>query len=1515
MLYKNYQTKIEKIAKIVDKIKKHKVLILSVIGAILALYVAFLSVRGIFTDDINLSTPQIVYGQRVECSAGALFSKVGYEHKLADGNEWIDGLPTQTGDYSVRAYSKRTFGIKNYSRAVPLVIEPASLDVQIKENNLTYGDMPTYVADLKNGDKISQIDYNLQKTVGTQKISALKDSIVIQDKLGNDVTHCYNINASEKNVYVAQKRFTFKVADENKTYDGKELTFTNLSKEQLIEQGKIALGELAFDDKIEIEFNKSITNVGFVENTPVFAIKNADGQDVSANYNINKQFGTLEILPRPFIIKVNEVSKEYDGTPLTFVGENIDTLIESGKLMLGNVAEGDRIDVEFTKSIINAVTEQNTPDYDILNSQGESVISNYVLTEDFGNLKITPKPFAITVKDQEKVYDGMPLTFIDVQKEELISQGKIELGQLADDDNIEIVFDKSIIDVDEIQNTPIYYITNAYGNSVISNYLITENFGNLKITPKPLTITVFDDEKVYDGTELTFVGETLEQLVADNKVYYSELGFGDRLDIQFSSSITDVNSVDNVPSYSIKSSSRGDLVVTNNYKITDNFEDCKLTVTPRPIRLKFNNEKNYDGYALLMEDDFEFISGELVDSHYMTVCSNDVKAKTYGKESVDLHIFEPTKEVTTNYQVIIEENSALIINKRDITIKSYDGSAIYNAEPFTLNEYVYYNMPSDHTLDVSVTGSITDVGSAENTIIINDIKNQNNESALENFNCTVTAGTLTVTPRQVYVFANAVKTYDDSAEIPVDSVSVSVLKEEDDGVLTENLYGNQKIRVEKCKLPTGCINAGTYLESVKILEWDIDSGNKNNYNITINAGDLTIEKRPLTIKTPKASIIYDGQVHTFKFKDGVIDQEGLVDGHKIELNDDWTELLQGSGPNEVTVKDVINSVNQTVIENYEIIYEYGEITVGLREISLVIDENKQYNGQEFYATSIDYAESSLEVVDNHTIKVWTDGVNVGEYKGEKIKYYIFDEDGNDCSSNYIVLTDNVQLEITKRELTVNISDFTKVYDGGQYSAYSVEYENNYSQPFALNQTQTITVENLLDEHVFYADLFSSAINVDDTNTTITIRNGEYRWRVANLSADGEDQTQNYVIKTLNNGKLTITPKEITIKVNVIKTYDDTASLENTSGNIAVLYENGELSILDMLHSISVECSSTEQIIDAGEYLGVVKCDSYKITDYSNQDVTKNYQVNADTLGDLTINQLSVYLYSDNMNKEYDGTPLTNDKILVNEDYGNALIDGHKIVPQDPSNLPFALTREDGRVDNKISYKIIDAFGNDKTGNYYEIAYDYGTLSIDLTKISIVIFGYEAYYNGQSHAFTGRKFVVEKIREGYGQLAEGDEILGFNTYTAYDKNSMQYVDQIVNAGEYEVGVDLSSMRMRYNGQEVGYEEAENYVFEVTSAQYVIRKQEVYLTANSITSDEPIDSEQLQDAYTITYGKFMAGDEVKVYVSGSCLEKGTSTSNIWYVEVDGERVYTQNEDVLYEDLLNYNIKVFNGTLTYN
>ena len=726
MLYKNYQTKIEKIAKIVDKIKKHKVLILSVIGAILALYVAFLSVRGIMTDDIKLSTPQIVYGQRVECSAGALFSKVGYEHKIADGNEWVDGLPTQAGDYSVRAYSKRTFGIKNYSRAVPLVIEPASLDVKIKERTLTYGDMPTYVADLKNGDTISEIEYDFEKTTGLVEMCANKESIVILDKSGNDVTYCYNINTLEKNVNVSKKAFNFSVKQEKKEYDGKELTFANLSKEQLIEQGKITLGELAFDDKIEIKFNKSVTNVtSGIQNTPTYKIISASGEDVAKNYNVIEQFGKLIVTQKPLTITVDTLTKEYDGKPLTFANQTIDELMSQGKVSFGNLADGDEINITFIVSIIDAVTVQNVPEYTIKNQAGEDVESNYKITETFGNLKITPKALSFKVIDESKVYNGIELTFVGKTKQELIENDKIVLSELADGDNIEIVFDKSIIDVGEIQNTPIYDITNEYGNSVKSNYKIEEDFGNLKITPKPLTITVFDDEKVYDGTELTFVGETLEQLVADNKVYYSELGFGDRLDIQFSSCITDVNSVDNVPSYSIKNASRGDIgdiVVTNNYNITATYG--KLTVTPRPIRLKFNNEKNYDGYALLMEDNFEFISGELVYSHYMTVCSNDVKAKTYGKESVDLHIFEPTKEVTTNYQVIIEEDSALIINKRDITIKSYDGSAIYNAKPFTLNEYVYYNLPSDHTLDVSVTGSITDVGETENTIIINDIKNQ-----------------------------------------------------------------------------------------------------------------------------------------------------------------------------------------------------------------------------------------------------------------------------------------------------------------------------------------------------------------------------------------------------------------------------------------------------------------------------------------------------------------------------------------------------------------------------------------------------------------------------------------------------------------------------------------------------------------------------------------------------------------------------------------------------------------------
>ena len=107
-MYKKYYNRMEKLAKMVETIKKHRVLIMAIIGALLAMLVAFLSVRGTLTEDISISSDQIVYGQQFECKSKALFGKTGYQYRTEDG-KWEDGLPSDAGEYFIRAYSVRTF--------------------------------------------------------------------------------------------------------------------------------------------------------------------------------------------------------------------------------------------------------------------------------------------------------------------------------------------------------------------------------------------------------------------------------------------------------------------------------------------------------------------------------------------------------------------------------------------------------------------------------------------------------------------------------------------------------------------------------------------------------------------------------------------------------------------------------------------------------------------------------------------------------------------------------------------------------------------------------------------------------------------------------------------------------------------------------------------------------------------------------------------------------------------------------------------------------------------------------------------------------------------------------------------------------------------------------------------------------------------------------------------------------------------------------------------------------------
>ena len=106
------------------------------------------------------------------------------------------------------------------------------------------------------------------------------------------------------------------------------------------------------------------------------------GRDVTENYALNINYGTLTILKRDITIRSIDATKVYDGTELT-----------AGKwwISAGSLAPGHSIEVSVTGTITNEGTANNTFTYSIIDENGVVVNSQYNVSKLYGILKVTSR--------------------------------------------------------------------------------------------------------------------------------------------------------------------------------------------------------------------------------------------------------------------------------------------------------------------------------------------------------------------------------------------------------------------------------------------------------------------------------------------------------------------------------------------------------------------------------------------------------------------------------------------------------------------------------------------------------------------------------------------------------------------------------------------------------------------------------------------------------------------------------------------------------------------------------------------------------------------------------------------------------------------------------------------------------------------------------------------------------------------------------------------------------------------
>ena len=326
-----------------------------------------------------------------------------------------------------------------------------------------------------------------------------------------------------------------------KVYDGEKLVY---------EEWSIAEGELKEGHEAKVVFTGNQTTVGQSQNEYTVTILDANGADVSGDYAITIETGTLGVTPRPIALQSGSATKEYDGEPLT---------CDEITLVSGTCLGTDRIGCVVTGSRTDAGVEDNLFVPTILDAGGNDVTGNYEITCLYGTLTVTPMPVTLyTGSLISKIYDGTPL-YGDVSQCSFIGE-KVPL----DGHNATIELSGEQTEVGESDNEVASVVirdANAENRDVTFNYEITYQTNKLVVEPCRITISSLDFQWDYDGEKHTYPKHEITSRY--------DVVPGQILDVQITGEITDPGETANtVADYVIYSDDTRAVDVTHNYAVT-----------------------------------------------------------------------------------------------------------------------------------------------------------------------------------------------------------------------------------------------------------------------------------------------------------------------------------------------------------------------------------------------------------------------------------------------------------------------------------------------------------------------------------------------------------------------------------------------------------------------------------------------------------------------------------------------------------------------------------------------------------------------------------------------------------------------------------------------------------------------------------------------------------------------------------------------------------------------------------
>ena len=1195
------------------------------------------------------------------------------------------------------------------------------------------------------------------------------------------------------------------------------------------------------EDKVNISVYYTLSNNPYY---PIYNPVNANTYQIrieqvtfivglESNYRFTYDTATLVITPKTIIVESIDQYDVYSGNVFYYYGKDyiVDPAMVGSDSLYVSVIYKDE-----NGNVINPIDAGTYNIYiDIANTYLNSGLSsnyNLIASDNPSSLLISPLTITVGAVDCEKEYDGLSYEYnrVDyVATPSLIGEDYLFVSVYY---NVEDPINAGLYDVYvDIENTEF-----AYGNK--DNYTLFASVvpATLTITPRRLYV-VADSlyNHVYDGTAYNFKENNIITLEDDNIYSQSKSLIGDD-EISASFRYTDYDGnpvdkminagmyyvyVDNV--YVSKGLASNYTLYIINIGIEFFIDTREIYVTPNEMNsIIFGETYEYEmsvnnfvdpSSVNLVEGEELMISIRYLDEFDMLTTPYDAGVYQIIIDEYNSRIFKNGEFIpTSNYTIIQKDPVYFEITKREVFVNTIDMPSItYTGLNQVYSSYDSYgnnyelakdslNLAYSDNLYIEVlfkvddyeTYQVKEAGTYE--VIISDFNMTSGN--LDNYIFTQKEiKTFTIIPRDIVIRPidlGVVEYSDLDLEYPVDRFEILPLYED---YFIEPIA---QVAVKFIDVSTGIeylnkiSDAGTY--RVEIVS---DTINRNNFNVTYESTMFTLLQSRVDVNIANKvlnktydGIYFDDSVFTYslygedyiKINVIYIDESGnILDGKPIDAGL-YTILVDSSNPFELFAEkpsnyyvDLEDLLSQEALLNIDPIYLY--ITI--------FGDVKTYDATPL--TSNSYSLQYGQLVNGHTIKI-DDSIemptitNVGSIEND-LEFVVLDSNSNDITRNYRFIKTIGTLTVTPRELIINTSSESKIYDGNEL--FNVEYTTN---------------DNLVSSHRLDVLYYSSITNYGSVTNYIEFDI---------VDENGESVINNYSVICFY-GTLTIEKR--TVYLTLLETIDSVYDgnyhyydYSNILGNFG--YD------LQSIDNLDFQLVENEELMLTVEYYkdGMRVDDPINVGKYDIVVNLSQSQMYKNGMIDYSLLENYNFIISDNKNNEFEITKkrieisLAGDVVHTYDSYDHsydelAYVTSDEFVGSDTLWIYVYYKDLQGNEVSPVNvgeYKVyIDGhfmpFGDEDN---YEIIYSNEPINLSIVKRQVIV-----NPNSNYHVFNKEYYNAENL-DVYSLFAEDYfsdgfayndlECVKFN-FIFFDENGNECIPY--NVGTYRIEFDTNNIEV-------------------------------------------------------------------------------------------------------------------------